>query len=161
VCHVWMFTEPLAPGSGWRDVRVSDRRTAVDWAHQVKALVDDPRYADADWITLVCDQLNTHVPGSLYKAFTAEEAYASPTGSNLFTRPNTARPRGWLNIAECELSVLTRQCLDRRIPGVKTIDDEARAWSTARNATQTGVDWRFTTDQARNKLKRLYPKVVG
>ncbi len=155
VCNVWMFTEPLG---SWRDVRVSDRRTAVDWAHQVKALVDDPRYANADRITLVCDQLNTHTLGSLYKAFTAEEALRIANRIELI---HTPKHGSWLNIAECELSVLTRQCLDRRIPEVKTIDREARAWSASRNASQTGVDWLFTTDQARNKLKRLYPKVVG
>ena len=154
VCNVWMFTEPLG---GWRDVRVSDRRTAVDWSRQVKALVDDPRYADADRITLVCDQLNTHMPGSLYKAFTAQEALRIANRIELI---HTPKHGSWLNIAECELSVLTRQCLDRRIAEVKTIDREARAWSIARNAEQTGVDWRFTTDQARNKLKRLYPKIV-
>jgi len=155
VCNVWMFTEPLGD---WRDVRVSDRRTAIDWAHQVKALVDEPRYADADRVTLVSDQLNTHVLGSLYKAFTADEALRIANRIELI---HTPKHGSWLNIAECELSVLTRQCLDRRIPEVKTIDREARAWTTDRNASQTGVDWRFTNDQARNKLKRLYPKVVG
>jgi DDE superfamily endonuclease len=154
VCNVWMFTEPM---DGWRDVRVSDRRTAVDWAQQVKALVDAPRYADADRITLVCDQLNTHTLGSLYRAFAAQEALRIANRIELI---HTPKHGSWLNIAECELSVLTRQCLDRRMAEVKTIDREARAWSTTRNAAQTGVDWRFTTDQARNKLKRLYPKIV-
>jgi len=154
VCHVWMFTDPLGR---WRDVRVSDRRTAIDWAWQIKALVDDPRYAHADRITLVCDQLNTHTLGSLYRAFTAQEALRIANRIELI---HTPKHGSWLNIAECELSVLTRQCLDRRIAQVPMIDREARAWTTTRNANQTGVDWRFTTDQARNKLKRLYPKIV-
>jgi len=97
VCDVWMFTEPLAPGSGWRGVRVSDRRTAIDWAHQVKALVDGPRYADADRITLVppvCDQLNTHTPGSLYKAFIAEEALHIANRIELVHTPKHGSPPG-------------------------------------------------------------------
>lgn len=154
VCCVWMFTEPLG---GWRDVRVSERRTAVDWARQVKALVDEPRYAEARRITLVCDQLNTHTLGSLYKAFDAAEALRI---ANRIELVHTPRHGSWLNIAECELSVLTRQCLDRRIADMSVIDREAHSWSAARNANQAGVDWQFTTDQARNKLKRLYPKFV-
>jgi hypothetical protein len=155
VCCVWMFTEPLG---GWRDVRVSARRTAVDWAQQVKTLVDAPRYADSDRITLVCDNLNTHTPGSLYKAFTADEALRI---TNRIELVHTPRHGSWLNIAECELSVLTRQCLNRRIAETPTIRRQAQAWTATRNATQTGVDWRFTNDQARIKLKRLYPKIIG
>jgi hypothetical protein len=154
VCNVWMFTEPLG---GWRDVRVSDRRTAVDWARQVKALVDDPRYADADRITLVCDNLNTHKLASLYEAFDPEEALRVANRIELI---HTPKHGSWLNIAECELSVLTRQCLSRRIPETQTIRYETQAWSSARNASQTGVDWQFTTENARTKLKRLYPKIV-
>ena len=117
-----------------------------------------PCYAEAIQITLVCDQLNTHVLGSLYKAFGADEALRIANRIELI---HTPKHGSWLNIAECELSVLTRQCLSRRIAKMPTIDREARAWSAVRNAAQTGVDWRFTTDQARNKLKRLYPKIVG
>lgn len=155
VCCVWMFVDPLG---GWRDVRVSDRRTAVDWAHQVKALVDDPRYAEAKRITLVCDQLNTHGLGSLYKAFAADEALRI---ANRIELVHTPKHGSWLNIAECELSVLTRQCLARRLAKTSTIKREAEAWSADRNANQTGVDWQFSTDNARTKLKRLYPKVEG
>lgn len=155
VCCVWMFTEPLG---GWRDVRVSPRRTAVDWAHQVKALVDDPRYAEAKQITLVCDQLNTHGIASLYKAFAPAEALRI---ANRLEIVHTPKHGSWLNIAECELSVLTRQCLSRRIAELPTIEREAKAWSTARNANQASVDWQFTTAKARTKLKRLYPKIVG
>ncbi len=155
VCHVWMFNEPLGH---WRDVRVSDRRAAVDWAHQVKALVDDPRYADADRITLVCDQLNTHTLGSLYRAFDPAEALRI---ANRLELVHTPKHGSWLNIAECELSVLTRQCLSRRLADISIIACEAEAWAADRNASQTGVDWQFNTDNARTKLKRLYPKIEG
>ncbi len=154
MCHVWMFTEPLG---GWRDVQVTDRRTAIDWAHQVKALVDAPRYADADRIILVCDNLNTHKLASLYKAFEPAEALRI---ANRIEMVHTPKHGSWLNIAECELSVLSRQCLNRRITDTQTIRDESRSWSKRRNAHQTGVDWQFTTDDARTKLKRLYPKIV-
>lgn len=154
VCHVWMFAEPLGR---WRDVRVSDRRTAVDWARQVKALVDDPRYADAERITLVSDNLNTHRLASLYEAFAPAEALRI---ANRLELVHTPKHGSWLNVAECELSVLSRQCLSRRISDIPTIHRHARAWSADRNARQTGVDWQFTTDHARNKLKRLYPQIV-
>ena len=154
VGYIWMFNEPLG---GWRDVRVSDRHTAIDWAQQVKALVDDPRYAQADRITLVCDQLNTHMLGSFYHAFAATEALRL---ANRIELVHTPKHGSWLNIAECELSVLTRQCLARRIPELATIRDQAQAWAAARNAAQAGVNWQLTTDQARTKLKHLYPKIV-
>jgi hypothetical protein len=155
VCNVWMFVEPLGQ---WRSVRVSDRRTAVDWAHQVKRLVDDPRYADAERITLVCDNLNTHKLASFYEAFEPTEAMRIANRLELIPTPKHG---SWLNIAECELSVLSRQCLPHRTPETQIIDREARAWSDARNASQTGVDWQFTTDDARIKLKRLYPNIVA
>jgi len=158
VCHVWMFNEPLAPGNGWRDVRVSERRTAIDWAQQVKALVDDPRYAEAERITLVCDQLNTHELGSLYKAFDPTEALRIANRIELI---HTPKHGSWLNIAECELSALTRQCLDRRMHQPALIEQEAGRWAAERNAAGTGVDWQFTTEDARIKLKRLYPKILA
>lgn len=154
VCHVWMFVEPLG---GWRDVRVSPRRTAVDWARQVKALVDDPRYAHADRITLVCDNLNTHKLASLYEALAPAEALRIANQLELI---HTPKHGSWLNIAECELSVLSRQCLNPRIAEISLVGHEAQAWSATRNAKQMGVDWQFTTDDARIKLKRLYPKIV-
>ena len=155
ICNVWMFVEPLG---GWRSVRVSDRRTAIDWAQQVQALVDDPRYAHDQRITLVCDNLNTHKLASLYLAFDPEEALRIANRIELI---HTPKHGSWLNIAECELSVLTRQCLSRRIPETQTIHHETQAWSTARNACQTGVDWQFTNEDARIKLKRLYPKMIA
>jgi hypothetical protein len=154
VCHVWMFTEPLG---GWREVRVSERRTAVDWAQQVRALVDDRRYADAERITLVCDNLNTHTLASLYQAFAPTEALRIANRIELI---HTPRHGSWLNIAECELSVLTRQCLSERLADLPAIRRHVRPWSSQRNARQIGVDRQFTTDDARIKLKRLYPKVV-
>jgi hypothetical protein len=154
VCDVWMFAEPLA---GWRDVRVTRRRTAIDWAHQIKALVDDARYAEAQRITLVCDNLNTHKLASLYAAFAPGEALRI---ANMIELVHTPRHGSWLNIAECELSALTRQCLGRRIADVSAARRHVRPWSQQRNARQIGVDWQFTNDNARIKLKRLYPKIV-
>ena len=155
VCCVWMFNEPLG---SWREVRVSNRRTAIDWACQVKALVDDPRYVDAERITLVCDQLNTHALSSLYQAFDPIEALRI---ANRIELVHTPKHGSWLNIAECELSVLSRQSLGRRMNQIAMIEQQAYAWATARNESQTSVDWRFTTEHARIKLKRLYPKIVG
>jgi hypothetical protein len=154
VCTVWMFAEPLG---GWRDVRVSPRKTAADWATQVKQLVDDPRYAGAERVTLVCDNLNTHAAASFYRAFAPAEAHRLASRVELV---HTPKHGSWLNVAEIELSVLTRQCLSRRIPDRDEVASEAAAWAAARNARQTGVDWHFTTDDARAKLKRLYPKVI-
>lgn len=152
-CVVWMFVEPLA---GWRDVTVSENRTAADWAQRVRQIVDQPRYATAQCITLVCDNLNTHTLASLYQAFPPAEALRIAKRIKL---EHTPKHGSWLNIAESELSVLTRQCLDRRIPELPTVAAEASLWSTHRNATQIGVDWQFTTADARIKLKRLYPKI--
>jgi DDE superfamily endonuclease len=153
VCTVWMFVEPLA---GWRDVPVTERKTAVDWASQVQRLVDDPRYAAAERITLVCDNLNTHCLGSLYQAFEPGEALRIAKKLELV---HTPKHGSWLNVAESELSVLTRQCLDRRIAERVTVAEEATTWATDRNDKQIGVEWHFTTADARVKLKHLYPKV--
>ena len=152
VCTVWMFVEAL---KGWRDVRVTETRTAVDWAHQVQTLVDAPCFADAERITLVQDNLNTHTLASLYQAFEPAEALRIARRLELVYTP---RHGSWLNVAEPELSVLTRQCLDRRIPAQDTVAAEARAWAKQRNETQTRVDWHFTTEDARIRLRRLYPK---
>lgn len=152
-CNIWMFVEPLG---GWRSVRVTKTKTAVDWAHQVKALVDDPRYADAERITLVCDNLNTHNFGSLYQAFSAVEA------SRLMNRLElvyTPKHGSWLNMAEPELSVLTRQCFTDRVGTQAEAERRTSEWESDRNTRQKGIDWQFTTDKARTKLKRLYPKV--
>ena len=155
VCTVWMFVEPLG---GWRSVRVSGTKTAVDWAHQVKSLVDDPRYAQAERITLVCDNLNTHVWTSLYQAFPPAEALRIAGKLELV---HTPKHGSWLNIAESELSVLTRQCLASRIDTQQAAAQAAQAWNEDRNTRQIGVDWQFTTADARTKLKYLYPKITA
>lgn len=154
VCTVWMCVEPLG---GWRDVAATTTRTAVDWARQIKQLVDQPRFADAERITLVCDNLNTHTLASLYQAFTPDEALRLAQKLELV---HTPKHGSWLNVAESELSVLTRQCLRNRIANQDTVAAEARTWATQRNEAQVGVDWQFTTHDARVKLNGLYPNVL-
>jgi hypothetical protein len=154
VCVVWMFVEPLA---GWRDVQVTDTKTAVAWAHQVRQLVDAPRYASAERITLVCDNLNTHTLASLYQAFEPAEALRIARKLELI---HTPKHGSWLNVAESELSALTRQCLDRRIDQRPIVAEEAWGWRDERNGRQVGVEWHFTTEDARVKLKHLYPKII-
>jgi len=152
-CTVWMFVEPLGC---WRDVRVTSQRTAVDWAEQIRSLVDAPRYADAERIVLVCDNLNTHDFGSLYAAFDAAEAKRIMDRLKIVFTPKHG---SWLNVAESELSVLTRQSLDDRLASEAAVAERATPWAKQRNKHQIGVDWQFTTADARTKLKRLYPKI--
>jgi hypothetical protein len=152
VCNLFMFFEPLG---AWRHVEVTNQRTAIDYAHQMKYLVDE-RYPQAVKITVVHDQLNTHVPASLYKAFEPEEAKRILDRLEFHYTPKHG---SWLNMAEIELSVLTRQCLDRRIPDQETLKQEVAAWEERRNREAHTVDWRFTTTDARLKLKRLYPSI--
>ena len=147
-----MFSEPL---TGKRFVNVSERRTAVDWAYQIKESVDI-RYPDADRITLVMDNLNTHTGASLYKAFAPVEARRILEKLEIHYTPKHG---SWLNMAEIELSILSRQCLDRRIPDRETLTEEVKAWEARRNASPAPVNWRFTTEEARIKLKRLYPLI--
>lgn len=150
--NIFMFTEPL---SGWRKVVVSQRRTAIDWAYEIQRLLEQD-YAHSDCVILVCDQLNIHRAASLY------EAFAPATARRLVKRldiHHTPKHGSWLNIAENELSALTRQCLDRRIPDRETLERETTAWYTQRNQFQKSVDWQFTTDDARIRLKRLYPQL--
>jgi len=148
----FMFTEPLA---GWRKVSVRQRRTAVDWAHEIKELLEVD-YPQADKVVLVCDNLNTHTIASLYKAFKPKKARGFVERLEIHYTPKHG---SWLNIAEIELSVFTKQCLDRRIPDFDTLREEAASWYCGRNAKQKSVDWQFTTDKARLKLKRLYPQI--
>jgi hypothetical protein len=150
---VFVFAEPLV---GFRQVTARERRTKVDWALEVAALLDT-RYAGVDRITLVCDNLNTHTKGAFYEAFPADQARAYVKRIEFV---NTPKHGSWLNIAECELSALTSQCLkDRRIGDVARLQTEIAAWSARTNAKQRGVDWQFTIDDARVKLKRIYPKI--
>ena len=150
--NLFLVCEPLR---GWRHVTVSDRRTRLDWAACIKDLVD-VRYPEAETIVLVQDNLNTHTPGSLYEAFPPAEAKRLADKLELHYTPTHG---SWLNIAEIELSVLARQCLDRRIPDRQTLEREVAAWEVERNALGGAVDWRFTTDDARIKLKQLYPSL--
>jgi hypothetical protein len=152
-CVIWMFVEPLA---GWRDVSVTETRTSLDWAHRVRQIVDHPRYVAAQRITLVCDNLNTHTLASLYQAFPPEEALRLARRLEIV---HTPKHGSWLNIAESELSALTRQCLARRLPDQAIVTQESALWSDRRNTAQIGIDWHFRTPDARIKLKRLYPKV--
>lgn len=153
MCVAWMFVEPLA---GWRTAPVSERKTAVEWAQQVQAVVDAPRYAQAERITLVCDNLNVHRLASLYEAFAPEEALRLTKKLELV---HTPKHGSWLNMAEPELSALTRQCLGQRIGELERVAKLTQQWAAARNQRQTGIDWHFRTADARAKLKYLYPKI--
>ena len=150
VVNLFVVCEPLR---GWRDVRVSDQRTRIDWAHCVKDLVD-VHYPEAEKLVLVMDNLNTHTPASLYEAFPPAEAKRIADKLEIHYTPKHG---SWLNMAEIELSALERQCLDRRLADRPTMAREVAAWVDRRNAAAVTVDWRFTTDDARIKLKRLYP----
>jgi hypothetical protein len=150
VCNLFMAVEPL---TGRRKVRVTDRRTAQDFAEQLRVLVEED-YRDVDVIVLVTDNLNTHTLACLYERF--EPAQARRIASKLEWH-YTPEHGSWLNIAECELAVLARQCLDRRIPDKDALEVETAAWEMRRNAAHITVDWQFSTNEARIKLKRLYP----
>ena len=151
VVSAFLFTNAL---QGWRRVSIRERRTAIDWAEEVKYLLDEV-YPEAQRVTLVCDNLNTHKIASLYKAFPANEALGLASRLELV---HTPKHGSWLNIAEIELSIFSRQCLSRRIPDLQTLRSEAEAWQQHRNQKAGRVDWQFTTDDARIKLKRLYPE---
>ncbi len=148
--NLFMFFAPLA---GQRFVEVTDHRTKTDWAYAVRDLVD-VHFPDAERITLVMDNLNVHSLGSLYQAFEPAEAKRI---ANRLEVHHTPKHGSWLNMAEIELGVLARQCLDRRIPDQLTLTQAVHAWQTTRNQAHTSVDWHFTTADARIKLKRLYP----
>jgi hypothetical protein len=148
--NLFLWYEPLRSR---RHVEVTARRTREDWAQAIKTLVDE-HYPDAEKIILVLDNLNTHTPASLYHAFPAAEAKRLSDKLEIHYTPTHG---SWLNMAEIELSILSRQCLDRRIPDQVTLTAEVAAWEQERNQTATGVDWRFTTEDARIKLKHLYP----
>lgn len=152
VASIFMEVEPLG---GKRHVEITERRTRIDWAHFVKGMLD-VRYCDAEKVVLVLDNLNTHSLTSLYEAFPPDEARRLARRLEIHYTPKHG---SWLNIAEIELSVLKRQCLARRIPGLEQMRSEVMAWNTDRNNRETQVDWQFTTEDARIKLKRLYPKL--
>jgi hypothetical protein len=150
--NLFLAGEPLR---GWRRITVTERRPKVDWAHFVRELVD-VHYPEAERIVLVMDNLNTHRPASLYEAFEPVEAKRIWDRLEIHYTPKHG---SWLNMAECELSVLSRQCTHRRIPDEQTLVDQVTAWRDERNADTATVNWRFTTDDARIKLKHLYPRL--
>jgi hypothetical protein len=150
---IFLFAEPL---SGFRQATAREQRTKVDWALEVAQLLDT-RYAHCAQITLVCDNLNTHTKGAFYTAFPPELARAYVKRINFCYTPKHG---SWLNVAECELSCLTSQCLrDRRIGELPLLQSEIGIWADKTTAKQRGVDWQFKIDDARTKLKRLYPKI--
>jgi hypothetical protein len=151
VSNLFMLFAPL---QGWRHVKVTDRRTKIDWAQVIKELVDD-HFPDKK-IILVMDNLNTHKLGSLYEAFKPAEARRIAQRLEIHFTPKHG---SWLDMAEIEIGVLSRQCLNRRIPDQETLRRETNAWQTERNRAAICVDWRFTTEDARIKLKSLYPAI--
>ncbi len=149
-CNLFAF---LAPYLGWRHIKVTERRTKVDFAHCMKELVD-VHFPDAEVIRLVMDNLNTHTTGALYQVF--EPAEARRIAKKLEIH-HTPKHGSWLNMVESELSVLVRQCLKRRLSNIETLEKEVSIWQRDRNANKICVDWRFRTSDARAKLSRIYP----
>jgi hypothetical protein len=150
---IFMFAEPLA---GYRQATARPKRTKVDWALEVGNLLDT-RYADCEWIALAMDNLNTHTRGAFYETFPPEQARAYIQRIEFCYTPKHG---SWLNIAECELSCMTSQCLrGRRIGELEFLQSKIATWSDKTTAKQRGVDWQFKIDDARQKLKRLYPKI--
>ena len=151
-CSIFAFIEPLA---GKHHVSVREQRTATDWAEEIKYLCD-VMYPDADKIILVMDNLNTHKVASLYKKYHPEEAFRLKKRLEIHYTPKHG---SWLDIAEIELNVMTKQCLSRRIESIDKLKSELSAWEAERNAKQAKVNWQFTNDKARIKLASLYPKL--
>ena len=152
---VFMFCEPLG---GWREATVREQKTKVDWAQEVARLLElGGRYAECEQVTLVCDNLNTHTRGAFYEAFEPERARQLARRIRFYCTPKHG---SWLNVAKNELSCLTEQCVKgRRIGTITKLRSEVAAWSDATNTKQRGVDWQFQVDDARVKLKSLYPKI--
>ncbi len=150
-CNIFMASEPLV---GKRFVKITERKTKIDWAHFLEDIAT--LYTDAERITLVMDNLNTHTPGSLYEAFRPAQA------KQLWDRFDfvyTPKHGSWLNMAEIELNVLTGQCLNRRIDNIEDVRKETAAWQDYRNSRKSTVNWQFSTDDARIRLARLYPSI--
>ncbi len=150
VSNLFMFFAPL---ENWRHVKVTDRRTSIDWAECMRELVD-VHFPEAERIVVVMDNLSTHTPAALYTAFLPEEAKRIWDKLEFHYTPKHG---SWLNMAEIELSVLSRQCLDRRIPDQDALRRETAAWAERRNTAKATIEWRFTTADARVKLRKLYP----
>jgi len=154
ICSIFIFTEPLG---SWRYSEAFPQRTKKDWAHRIKWLLDK-QYSKAEKVVLVMDNLNTHAISSLYEAFPPEEAFRLAGRLEIHFTPKHG---SWLNIAEIELSSMASQCLGkRRISCIESLNAELAVWHTRRNQNQRGVDWHFTANDARLKLKRLYPAIV-
>jgi len=151
MCTTFIACEPLA---GWRMVKVSERKKKQDWAAFIKDIAQ--AYETAERITLVMDNLNTHAAGSFYETFPPKEAKAL---WDRFEFVCTPKHGSWLNIAEIELNVINNQCLNRRLDDIEVVRQEVEAWSSHRNVRESKVDWQFTTEDARIKLKRLYPTI--
>lgn len=150
---IFMFNEPLV---GWRSATARAQRTKTDWAGEVASLLDG-RYAACKKLTLVCDNLNTHTKGAFYEAFPPEQARKYVRRINFCYTPKHG---SWLNIAECELSAMTRQCLkDKRVATIEELSSEIACWSNNVNEKQRGVEWQMKVDDARIKLKSIYPKI--
>lgn len=150
-CNIFSFFQPLL---GWREMKVTSQRTAIDFAQCMKQLVDE-QFPEATKIQVVLDNLNTHTPASLYKAFSPSEAKRILDRLEFHYTPKHG---SWLNMVEIEFSVLSRQCLNRRIANIETMKQEVAAWTQERNQLQATVNWRFKCEDARVKLKRLYPQ---
>ena len=151
-CSIFVFTEPL---DGWRHVVASERRTKKDWALQIQELLEVHR-PDAKRVRLVMDNLNTHTLSSLYETFSPDKALALAKRLEIHYTPKHG---SWLNIAEIELNAMTKQCLGRRIDNISELQAQISAWESARNTDGKHVQWHFSTQNARNKLKWLYPKI--
>lgn len=149
-CNLFLF---FSPDTAWREVKVTQRRTALDFAHCMRELADI-YFPEAEFVHVVLDNLNTHSPASLYQAFPAEEARRITQRLQFHHTPKHA---SWLNMAEVEFSVLGKQCLDRRLPSIEAVQRETCAWSRARNASGATIQWRFTTARARKQFASRYP----
>jgi len=151
-CNVFLFFNPFA---GWRHLKVTAQRTKQDFAYCMKELVDE-LCPDAEVIRVILDQLNTHTKAALYETFAPQEAHRL---ARKLEFQYTPKHGSWLNMAEIEFSVVDRQCLDRWLPDLETVQAEMAAWQAPRNAQKLGIDWQFTTEKARQKLQRLYPSL--
>jgi hypothetical protein len=152
-CSIFMFVAPLEP---WRKAEVSEQRTKTDWAYQIKKLITVD-FPDAEKIVLVVDNLNTHTIGALYKTFPAEEARQLRDKLEIHYTPKHG---SWLNMAEIEINVLVNHGLSKRIPSMHQMKKEVAAWNKVRNKTAKKINWRFSTEDARIKLKHLYPQFM-
>ena len=152
ICNIFIANEPLM---GKRIVKITKRKTKIDWAEFIKDISEN--YKDAEKITLVMDNLNTHKAGSLYERFTPEEAKRI---WDRFEFVYTPKHGSWLNMAEIELNVLNGQCLNRRIDNIETVKEEVEAWQNYRNNKKSKINWQFTSKNSRIKLKKLYPSIL-